>query len=200
MVPEGHNPPFPRGTERSPGDVRHRGSRGRAALSVSSAPWHQAKPPSLTQPFTKATKALRRPQTSTPSPSPAPSAPSRRHAGGWRLTERQPRLPQVEVDTEVCLEAQVLQGDVRTRFPFEFCVFHVTVEDPCGDKQRVVTFAPQSGGRDVGRLCPTPPTPTTARQKAPGRPPRQRSSCKAHLREGEEKGGGREKVPTARSP
>lgn len=48
-----------------------------------------------------------------------------------RLTEGQPGLLQVEIDSQVCLEAQVHQGNVRACLSFQFAVLHVTMEDAC---------------------------------------------------------------------
>lgn len=45
------------------------------------------------------------------------------------LTEGQPGLSDLQVDGEVCLEAQLLYGHVCARFFFKGRILHVAVED-----------------------------------------------------------------------
>lgn len=45
------------------------------------------------------------------------------------LTEGQPGLPDLQVDREVCLDAQVTNGDISARFSLQAGKFHVTVEN-----------------------------------------------------------------------
>lgn len=51
--------------------------------------------------------------------------------GGLGLTEGLPGLPQVQVDAEVRLEAEVHQGDVGASLTTQSGVFHVAVEYSC---------------------------------------------------------------------
>lgn len=49
----------------------------------------------------------------------------------WKcLTEGQPCLLDLQVDREVCLQAQVTDGDVCARFSLQGGVLHVAVENP----------------------------------------------------------------------
>lgn len=45
------------------------------------------------------------------------------------LTEGQPSLSDLQVDCEVCLEAQLLQSHIRAWFSFQGSILHVAVED-----------------------------------------------------------------------
>lgn len=56
------------------------------------------------------------------------------------LTEGQPGLPDLQVDGEVCLEAELLQSDVGSRLAFQFCILHVAVEDPCRNMFLLANF------------------------------------------------------------
>lgn len=47
------------------------------------------------------------------------------------LTESQPGLPDLQVDGEVGLQAQVSDGDVGARLTLQAGVLHVAVENPC---------------------------------------------------------------------
>lgn len=46
-------------------------------------------------------------------------------------TESQPGLPDLQVDGEVGLQAQVSDGDVGARLTLQAGVFQVAVENPC---------------------------------------------------------------------
>lgn len=48
-------------------------------------------------------------------------------------TESQPGLSDLQVDAEVCLQAQVLDGDVSTRLALQTRKLHVAVENPYED-------------------------------------------------------------------
>uniref|UniRef100_A0A8D2M2C0 Uncharacterized protein n=1 Tax=Zonotrichia albicollis TaxID=44394 RepID=A0A8D2M2C0_ZONAL len=72
------------------------------------------------------------------------------------LTERQPGLPQVQVHTEVGLEAQVCQGHIRARFPFELGVLHVAVEDSWGKKAEIWSFLARERQRRTPTRAETP--------------------------------------------
>ena len=56
---------------------------------------------------------------------------SRGTNGGLGLTEGHPGLPQMQVHTEVCLKAEVHQGDVRAGFTTQSGVLHVAVKYTC---------------------------------------------------------------------
>lgn len=58
-----------------------------------------------------------------------------------QLTESHPSLPQVQVHSEVRLEAKVHQGDVGACLSTESRVLHVAVEYACMEAQvQTVTF------------------------------------------------------------
>lgn len=58
-----------------------------------------------------------------------------------RLTEGQPGLLQMEVDTEICLEPKFFQGNIRTSLSFQLGIFHVAMKDSCKMKAAVNTVA-----------------------------------------------------------
>jgi hypothetical protein len=61
--------------------------------------------------------------------------------GVLQLTKSHPGLPQVQVHSEVRLEAKVHQGDVGACLSTESRVLHVAVEDACVEPQtQTVTF------------------------------------------------------------
>lgn len=51
--------------------------------------------------------------------------------GGLGLTEGQPGLLQVQIHSEVCLKAEVHQGDVGASLPTQSGVLHVAVKYSC---------------------------------------------------------------------
>lgn len=52
-------------------------------------------------------------------------------SGGVGLTESHPGLPQVQVHAEVCLKAEIHQGDVGAGFTTQSGVLHVAVKYTC---------------------------------------------------------------------
>lgn len=54
------------------------------------------------------------------------------------LTEGQPGLPDLQVDGEVGLQAQVSDSDVGARLPTQAGVLHVAVEDPCVEYWKMI--------------------------------------------------------------
>lgn len=53
---------------------------------------------------------------------------------GLGLTEGHPGLPQVQVHAEVCLKAEVHQGDVRASFTTQSGILHVAVKYTCTEE------------------------------------------------------------------
>lgn len=49
----------------------------------------------------------------------------------WPRTEDEPRLAELQVDAEVCVEADVRDGDVGARLPTQAPVLPETVPDAC---------------------------------------------------------------------
>lgn len=52
----------------------------------------------------------------------------------WRRTEDEPCLAELQVDAEVCVEADVRNGDVSARLPTQAPVFPEAVPDACNDR------------------------------------------------------------------
>lgn len=62
---------------------------------------------------------------------------------GLGLTEGHPRLPQVQIHAEVCLEAKVHQGDVGASLAPQSHVLHVAVKYSCtGDRPQPTGCSP----------------------------------------------------------
>ncbi len=51
------------------------------------------------------------------------------YSSGWQRTEDEPRLAELKVNAEVCVEADIRDGDVSTWLPAQNTVLPVAVPD-----------------------------------------------------------------------